>query len=178
MAESVTIARPYAEAVFRLAKEQKTLPLWQDRLDRMALVAQDAEMQELIGNPKVSAAQLAQLFLSLCGEGKDQELENFIQVLANNERLAVLPQVRDLYVTLKGAEEGVKEAVIESAYPLDDAQLNKLTSQLEAHFGSRLQPRVVVQPELIGGVKVMVGDRVLDASVRGKLEAVASALKN
>ncbi|MCL2830891.1 MAG: F0F1 ATP synthase subunit delta [Betaproteobacteria bacterium] len=178
MAESVTIARPYAEAVFRIAREQKTLPLWQERLERMALVAEDAGMQSLIGSPKVSPAQLAQLFVSLCGEAANPELGNFIQALVDNERLAVLPQIRDLYIALKSAEEGVKEAVIESAYPLDGAQLNNLTQQLEAHFGTRLQPRVVVQPELIGGVKVMVGDRMLDASVRGKLETVASALKN
>ena len=178
MAESVTIARPYAQAVFRLARENGKLEAWSDRLQRLALIALDAEMTKVIGNPKFSAPQVAELFVSLAGESGDAEFARFVATLAENERLAILPEIRDLYEQLKDADAGVKDALITSAYPLDDRQLNDLMRQLEAHFGAKLQPHVEVDPELIGGVKVAVGDQVVDTSVRAKLDAMALALKN
>lgn len=178
MAESVTIARPYAEAVFRLAREGNALTAWSNRLRLLAAIARDAEMAAIIGNPKFSAGQVAELFVSLSGEAGNRDLVNFIGVLAENERLDVLTQIQEIYEQLKSAEEGVKDALVSSAFPLDDAQLKNLMSQLEAHFGAKLQPRVEIDPALIGGVKVAVGDQMLDASVRGKLEAMATALKN
>lgn len=177
MAESVTIARPYAEAVFRTAKEAGTLAQWSTRLSRLSLVAQDKEVAEIIGNPKLSTAQLADLFISLA-EDNDQVLANFIRELAENERLGVLPEVASLFEEAKSKEEGVKEAVIETAFPLDDAQVAALVPTLEQHFKTRLAARVLVAPELIGGVRVAVGDQVLDTSVRSKLESMAAALKN
>lgn len=178
MAESVTIARPYAQAVFRLAREGKALAAWSDRLERLAAIARDPEMARIVGNPKFSSGQVAELFVSLTGEAKNPELAAFVTILAENERLDVLTQIQEIFEQLKGADEGVREAIISSAYPLDDAQLKNLMSQLETHFGSKLQPRVEVNPALIGGVRVAVGDQVLDASVRGKLDAMATALKN
>ena len=182
MAESVTIARPYAQAVFRLARESRALAAWSDRLQRLAAVANDPEMTQVVGNPKFSAQQVADLFVSLSGESDStpghQELTSFIGILAENERLDVLTQIQEIYEQLKSAEEGVKDALVTSAYPLDAAQLKNLMSQLEPHFGSKLQPRVEVDAALIGGIKVAVGDQVLDASVRGKLDAMATALKN
>ena len=178
MAESVTIARPYAQAVFRLASESKELATWSDRLQRLATIAQDPEMDKVVGNPKFSAKQIADLFVSLTDEVGNQELASFVGILAENERLGVLTQIQEIYEQLKSADEGVKDAVVTSAYSLDAAQLNNLMSQLESHFGSKLQPHVEVDPALIGGIKVAVGDQVLDASVRGKLEAMATALKN
>ena len=178
MAESVTIARPYAQAVFRLARESKALAAWSDRLQRLAAIAQDAEMTKVVGNPKFSAGQVADLFVSLSGEAGNQELSSFIDILAENERLDVLTQILEIYEQLKSADEGVRDAVVTSAFPLDAAQLKNLMSQLESHFGSKLQPHVEVDPALIGGIKVAVGDQVLDASVRGKLDAMATALKN
>ena len=178
MAESVTIARPYAQAVFRLARESRALAVWSDRLQRLAAVAQDPEMTKVVGNPKFSAGQVADLFVSLSGESGNQELTSFVGILAENERLDVLPQIQEIYEQLKSAEEGVKDALLTSAFPLDAEQLKKLMSQLEDHFGSKLQPHVEVDAALIGGIKVAVGDQVLDASVRGKLDAMATALKN
>ena len=178
MAESVTIARPYAQAVFRLASEEKSLTAWSDRLQRLAAIAQDPEMSKVVGNPKFSARQVADLFISLTGDTGNRELASFITILAENERLDVLTQIQEIYEQLKSAGEGVKDAVVTSAFPLDDAQLKNLMSQLETHFGSMLQPHVEVDATLIGGIKVAVGDQVLDASVRGKLDAMATALKN
>jgi F-type H+-transporting ATPase subunit delta len=178
MAESVTIARPYAQAIFRLAREAQKLALWSERLQRLAAIVQDPEMAAVVGNPKLSAAQVAELFMSLCGEAGDRELAALVGVLAENERLVILPQIHELYEQARSADAGAKEAVVSSAYALDDAQLRLLISQLEPHFGCKLQARVEVDATLIGGIKVVVGDQVLDASVRGKLEAMAAALKN
>ena len=178
MAESVTIARPYAQAVFRLGKDGQSLAAWSERLQRLSAVAQDPEMAKVIGNPKLSASQVADLFVSLASETRDKELSSFIGLLAENERFDILPQISEIFEELKSADEGVKEAVITSAFPLDDAQLARLVAQLESHFSAHLQPRVEVDASLIGGIKVAVGDQILDASVRGKLDAMATALKN
>jgi len=181
MAESVTIARPYALAIFRLARDNGKLSLWSDRLQRLAAIAGDAAMTAVFGNPKFSAGQVADLVVSLCaesGQSADRELSAFVGMLAENERLTMLPQILELFEQLKSADAGARDAVVMSAYALDDAQRDALISQLEPHFGSKLQVRVEVDPALIGGIKVVVGDQVLDASVRGKLEAMAAALKN
>lgn len=177
MAESVTIARPYAEAIFKMAKDAGALGVWSTRLQRLALIAQDQEMAEVIGDPRMSADQVAQLFISVAEEN-DAVLGNFIRVLAENKRLTLLPEICQLFETAKAAEEGIKEAVVSSAFPLDAAAIQALVPQLEAHFKAKLAPTVVVDSDLIGGIRVAVGDQVLDASVRGKLDAMATALKN
>lgn len=178
MAESVTIARPYAEAVFRLAKQSGQLAAWSDRLKRLALIAGDGRISQVVGNPGFSEKQLSDLFISMDGETGNSELENLIRVLAANERLGVLAEISRIFDELKSEAEGIKEAFIVSAFPLAGAELDNLVSQLEKHFHTRLTPRVSENRELIGGVKVQVGDEVLDASVRGKLEAMANALTN
>src|SRR6185295_8512530 len=158
-------------------RDGKTLSAWKDALDRMALIAADPEMQRLIANPKLLPAQLAQVFLDVAGKIGDEQ-KNFVRVLVENERLALLPEIRELFVVLKNEHEGVKEAHITSAFALDDAALKKLIAELEPRFSCKLNAKVTVDPELIGGVKIAVGDEVIDASVRGKLAAMATALKN
>ncbi|HHV47392.1 MAG TPA: F0F1 ATP synthase subunit delta [Rhodocyclaceae bacterium] len=177
MAESVTIARPYAEAAYRLAKESGAQGLWSQRLQRLALIAQDKEMTEVMTNPRLSTEQVAELFISLSADG-DAILANFVRTLAENRRLALLPEISRLFELAKSQEEGVQEAVVYSAFPIDDAQVAALLQQLEPRFGTRLTARVEVDPSLIGGVRVTVGDQMLDASVRGKLDAMAVALNN
>ena len=178
MAELVTIARPYAEAVFRIAKEKGTLAPWSEKLALLSAIAQDPQMHTCIGNPGLTIGKKAELVKTLCGETADGDANNFIQVLAANERLALLPEIAELYEALKSVEEGIKDAVIYSAFPLDADQQQKLVVDLEARFKSKLNASVVVDPSLVGGVKVVVGDQVLDLSVRAKLESMATALKN
>lgn len=178
MAEIATIARPYAEAAFRLARERQALANWSDALGRLAQVAADPEAAALIGNPNVPAAQVEDLFRAASGAGADDELGNFIRLLADNARLACLPEVARQFEDMKRGEEGVKDAVIHSAFPLDDAQMQNLKALLEARFASRLQLSVTVEPGLIGGIKVVVGDQVLDTSVRSKLAAMRAALNS
>lgn len=177
MAENITLARPYADAAFQLARATNALGPWQQALDRMAAVAADAQMVECITNPRLLPAQVAQLFLDVVGS-VSAEQQNFVRLLVDNERLQVLPEIRDLYVELKNGQEGVQEADIASAFPLDDATLKNLVADLEARFKCKIQAKVSLDPELIGGVRIAVGDQVIDASVRGKLASMATALQS
>jgi len=177
MAENVTIARPYADAAFELARGAGALGPWSDALDRLAAVAADSTMRACINDPKLSADQLVKLVVDVSGT-LSAEQQNFIRVLVDNERLQVLPEIRDLFVSLKNEHEGVLEAEIASAFPLDDATLASLKADLEARFKAKLNVQVHIDPQLIGGVRIAVGDEVIDASVRGKLANMAAALKN
>lgn len=176
MAESTTIARPYAEAAFRLADQSGSLPAWSSMLEGMAQVAAHADMRKLLNDPKLTRAQLAELFASLCKD-LNSEGRNFISVLVDNARLGLLPEIRELFEELKNAREGVVEAHIVSAFPLDDAQRSQLVSDLERRFKQRIDATVSIDVGLIGGVKIEVGDQVIDSSVQAKLAAMAAALK-
>jgi F-type H+-transporting ATPase subunit delta len=144
----------------------------------LAVIAADPQMRDCIADPKLTDDQLIELVLGLAGDGLSAELQNFVRVLVANERLQLLPEIRDLFVQLKNEHEGVREAQIASAFPLDDATLSQLKSDLEARFKTKLDVKVSVDPELIGGVRIAIGDEVIDASVRGKLANMAAALKN
>ena len=178
MAESVTIARPYAEALFRVAKESGNLVKWSESVTKLGQLAANPEARSAISDPNVAATQLVDLFRSACGTEVGTELSNFIQLLSKNDRLALLPEIAGLFESYKRAEEGTKQAVIFSAFPIDDSQVKALVPQLEAVFKTKLEPTVSVDSALIGGIKVIVGDQMLDASVRGKLDAMATALNN
>jgi len=178
MAELVTIARPYADAAFDLASGSDALKSWSDALTRLAAIVATNEMKALINDPKLPAKDLVSVVQGVAGNGLDQEQKNFIQVLVDNERLQLAPQIHELFEDLKNGKEGVKDAEITSAFPLDDTALKALTSDLEARFKVKLNVTVSVDPALIGGVRVAVGDEVIDASVRAKLANMATALKN
>jgi F-type H+-transporting ATPase subunit delta len=177
MAESTTIARPYAEAVFKLADQGGSLAAWSGVLQTLAQVAENPDMQACIANPKLTRGQLAELFLSTV-KGLNDEGRNLVQVLVENGRLALLPQIREQFEILKHQREGVLEARIVSAYPIDDSQKSALVADLERKFQRRIEASVAVDPELIGGVQVQVGDQVIDGSVRARLAAMAVALKS
>lgn len=181
MAEALTIARPYAEAVFKLATAKdanKALPVWSDMLQLAAAIAADERMLAVIGNPAIPARRLGELLLGICGERLNGEGRNFILLLVENGRVEILPQVSQLFEQLKTQHEGMLIAKITSAFAMSDAQLKDLTASLEARFKRKIAAEVSLDQELIGGVKVEIGDEVLDASVRGKLEAMAVALKS
>ena len=171
MAEPVTIARPYAEAAFRLARDKANLSGWSEMLTILAAVVVDPQMQACIDNPNLSAQQLEALILGVVGDRVDGLGRNFVQVLILNGRLDLLPEVRDLYEGLRREHEGILEARITSALPVGDEQLNQLVASLEARYQRKVTVRVEVDPTLIGGVKIAVGDKVIDGTVRGKLAA-------
>jgi len=176
MAESLTIARPYAEAAFKLARELGSLPAWSDALRRLAAVAANPVAHDLIGTPQLSVSQVASLIADAAGE-LSAEQRNFVQVLAENERLSVLPEVAGQFEALRNDFENVVDAQISSAFPLSDAQVAEIVGTLAAKHGRQVKASVTVDPDLIGGVSIRVGDEVTDASVRGKLAQLASALK-
>ena len=193
MAENVTLARPYAEAAFQLARSEKSpsaLAAWSAVLARLSAVTSRPEMGECIGNPRLSPAQLAQLCLDVTGDvaapgakadansDLSPDQQNFVRVLADNDRLIVLPEISELFNELKHGQEGIKDAEITSAFMLDETTLKTLVADLERKFGCSIQATVKVDAELIGGVRIAIGDEVIDASVRGKLAAMATALKN
>jgi F-type H+-transporting ATPase subunit delta len=177
MADAITIVRPYAVATFRLAKEQKELAHWSTMLGFAAAVAADPQMKAAIDNPKVVASDLERLFLSVCGKQLDKAGENLVKLLVEYGRLALLPEVAIAFEELKAQDEGVLEAEITAAAKPSDSEIKALMKRLEAKFGKKIEASVKVDPEIIGGIKIVIGDTVIDASVRGQLQELAYALK-
>ena len=176
MAELATIARPYAEAVFRLAKQGNALQAWSDALNLIATVYKDPQMQAAMANPEVTATDIERLLLAICGERIDGVARNLIQLLVQNRRLSVLTEIRELFEQLKLEDEGKVDAKISSAFPMEDAQRNQVVNMLSSRFKRKINATVTVDPDLIGGIKVEVGDKVWDASVRGRLQTMAATL--
>jgi F-type H+-transporting ATPase subunit delta len=177
MAEPSTIARPYAEAAFALADGAGRLREWSDTLGALALVAADPQVRAAIADPSLSAAQAAGLVISILAGRLSGEAENFLRVLAENGRLELLPEIRVQYEVLKNEREGVIEAEVLTAFELADAQVADLVARLEKKTGRKVKAQVRVDPELIGGVKIVLGDKVIDGSARAQLGALAAALK-
>jgi len=176
MAESVTIARPYAEAAFKLAREKGQFDNWSKMLQLIDLVVRDAAVARTISDPNVSSEQLQGLILGVCGDQLDGAGRNFVQMLEQNNRLALLPEIRAMFESLRLEHEGVLEAEIHSAFAIDEAQVAQLVKKLEGKYQRKVRARVSVDAKLIGGIKIVVGDQVVDATVRGKLDAMAAAL--
>lgn len=177
MAEAITIARPYATAIFRLARDNKALPRWSDMLQLLAAIAGDAQVRSLIDDPKLNAAELEKLFLRITDGKLDEHAVNLVKLLNEYGRLGVLPEIATAFEALKTQHEGTLEAEITAADKLDDTQLALVVKQLEARFGKRINAEVKLDPALIGGIKIVVGDTVIDSSVRGQLQEMAYALK-
>jgi F-type H+-transporting ATPase subunit delta len=175
MAELATIARPYAEALFRVA-QSGNLAAWSDLVTEMAQIAANPDFQALASNPKVSEQQVSDTLLALLKSPVGAEAKNFIAMLVENGRLALLPEIAVQFHALKNAQEGAADARITSAFALSDAQVADLMAALEKKFGRKLNPSVTVDESLIGGVRVVVGDEVLDTSVRAKLQQMHVAL--
>src|SRR5712691_1200060 len=178
MAEAATIARPYAEAVFGLAERAGAFAKWLNMLAIMARVAAHPDVRACISNPNLGAKQLYDLFMELCKEDFPIDARNFVRVLIANDRLALLPEIHQQFIELKNELEGVVEAEIRTAFPLDNAQINGLVADISRRLKRRVQPRVAVDKELIGGVRITAGDEVIDYSVRGKLEDMAADRKS
>ena len=177
MAEPSTIARPYAEAAFRLADGQDKLGDWSAALANLAAIAADERIRATVADPNVPSAKAAGLFISILAGKLPADGENFVRVLAENGRLEVLLEIRTQYEALKNEREGVVEAEVQSAFDMDAAQVADLVARLEKKTGHKVKARVSVDKSLIGGVKVTIGDKVIDGSARAQLAALENALK-
>jgi len=175
MAELATIARPYAEALFRVAKAGN-LAAWSELVSEMAYVAAQPDVQALSHNPNVSDKMIAETLLALLKSPQTGEAKNFINMLVENDRVSLLPEIGAQFHVLKNAQEGAADAEITSAFEMNDVQVKQLIATLEKKFGRKLNPSVHVDASLIGGVRVVVGDEVLDTSVRAKLQQMHVAL--
>ncbi|WKB51517.1 F0F1 ATP synthase subunit delta [Eleftheria terrae] len=175
MAELATIARPYAEALFEVARKGD-LNQWAAEVDALAVVVANPQLRELADNPRVQRAQVFDVLTSVVGMPLGEGVRNLVSTLLDNGRLAALPEIASQFRALKHANEGVVDATVYSAFPIDEARLTELVATLEKRFGRKLLPTVQVQPELIGGVRVVVGDEVLDTSVKARLERMKAAL--
>src|SRR5258708_5780866 len=146
-------------------------------LAELALVSADERVQAAVADPKLTDAKIAGLFISILSGKLTGDAENFVRVLAENGRLNLLPEIRQQFEALKNEREGVIEAEVQSAFELNEAQLKDLVQRLEKKTGRKVRPHVSVDRELIGGVKIVLGDKVIDGSARAQLGALETALK-
>lgn len=174
MAEIATIARPYAEALFKAAGAQAAALAAE--VTALAAVASEPQLRQFADNPKTTAEQVQDIVLSVLGTPVSAQGRNFLRTVLDNGRLAALPEIAAQFQALVDARSGISQARIESAYPIDAAQLPEVVAALEKRFGRKLEASVVVRPELIGGIRVVVGDEVLDTSVKARLEQMKVAL--
>ena len=173
MADKSTIARPYAKAAFEDARDRKRLGPWSEALRTAAAVVGDPRVQSLLGNPRVTPAELADLVIEIAGPQLGEEGGNFIRTLADNGRLAFLPEIATLFDELKSQAEGVVDVTVTSAAPLDDAQRGNLIAALERRLKRTVRLQCATDPTLIGGAVLRAGDLVIDGSLRTRLERIA-----
>jgi|HigsolmetaAR201D_1030396.scaffolds.fasta_scaffold00874_9 ATP synthase, F1 delta subunit len=176
MAEYSTIARPYAQGVFKAAQAAGNLAKWSEMLEFAAAVARDPTMNALLGSPRLTKEQLVELFLSVCGDRLDEQGRNLIRLLAENRRLQLLPQIAAQYAELRAEAEATVNARLITAQPVDPGTQQKVAQALS----QRLQRKVTLSTEtdasLLGGAIIRAGDLVIDGSVRGRLERLAATL--
>jgi len=175
MAEPSTIARPYAAALFQSSTAADGAQLVA-QLDALAGIAGDAALRQFAADPKVTDEQVIGLVTGIAGKDLSPKLTNLLSVVVDNGRLAVLPEIASQFRTLVNDRGGIADAQIVSAFPLDAKQQADLAKVLEKRFGRQLKTSVTVDSSLIGGVRVTVGDEVLDTSIVARLEQMRAAL--
>jgi F-type H+-transporting ATPase subunit delta len=175
MAELATIARPYAEALFKAAPSAEASN-WADQLSALGAVAADPQLKVLADNPKVTEAQVFDVIVAAAKVALTPNLANFLRTVLENGRLAALPYMAEQFQALVQASQGKSDAIIYSAYPMDATQVADIVGPLEKRFGRKLDAKVELEPELIGGVRVVVGDEVLDTSVKARLDRMKTSL--
>ena len=175
MAELATVARPYAEALFRVA-QTGDMAAWSNLVSELGAIGANADVQDFARNPNVTPTQVGEAFTSLIKSSVSAEAKNFIAMLIENGRISLLPEIAAQFAVLKNAQEGAADAHVTSAFDMSNVQVSQLVATLEKKFGRKLNPTVTVDPSLIGGVRAVVGDEVLDTSVRAKLQQMHVAL--
>jgi F-type H+-transporting ATPase subunit delta len=176
MAELATVARPYAEAAFRAALEKDSLAAVSEGLATLAAAERDEGMRAVLMNPKVSAQQKKDLFYSIGGDRLDDTVRNIVSVVIDNHREVLIGQIDEQFDALKREHDKVIRARITSAHPLTESQRADIVGALERRYGKKVEADLDVDPQLLGGARVQVGDQVIHASVRDALAQMAAAL--
>ena len=174
MAEIATIARPYAEALFKAAgTDAASAAVW---LDELAAIAANEQLRQFADAPQSTAQQVFDVFAGVLKNALPVTGQNFLRTVIENGRLNALPEIAAQFRALKNAQGGSSDAVVYSAFPVDGAALADVSAALEKRFGRKLNVKVELDADLIGGIRVVVGDEVLDTSVKARLEQMKVAL--
>ncbi len=176
MAELSSIARPYAQAVFELAKDSGHYGPWSEALEFLATVAADKDMAALFSNPRVSRQQAADIVIELLGEAVGDEPKNLVRLLAQNRRLQALSAISEQYEILRAEAERTIRAELESALPISDEEQHRIAGALKTRLGREVELVVTTNRELVGGAVIRAGDLVIDGSIRARLERLAAAV--
>lgn len=176
MAENITIARPYAQAVFDLARENKAFDEWSRMLELLSAVVSDPQLAGLAGNPRVPGEGLVSLIIDVCGKGLTEQGRSLVRVLAENRRLGLVPELRTLYEAMRAEAQKIVQAEVVSAFPLSDEQKKGIAGALGRRLGREVQLACETDESLIGGAVIRAGDLVIDGSVAAHVDRLASAL--
>ena len=176
MAEKTTIARPYAQAAFDLAKDSGDLKGWSAMLQLVAMVTEDATMNDLIGNPSVEIDKLVALIIDICGDNLNEAGSNFVRVLGENKRLNVVTEIAALYEAQRAEAEKTVDAEVTSAFELSDAQIASFSKALKERLGRDVNLVTKIDQSIIGGAIVQAGDLVIDGSISSQLHKLSHTL--
>jgi F-type H+-transporting ATPase subunit delta len=178
MEELSTLARPYAVAAYKRARETQTAERWGEQLAFLTELLQDAQIADAAAHPKIDKDRFADIVLEQCGKDLDQEFQNFVRLLVQNHRLGLTRQISELFRQFKAEDEGYIEVEVRSAFAMDEVEQIKLATSLGNVFRKKTHLNVTVDSSLIGGIYLRAGDRVIDYSVRGQIQRMAQRLWN
>lgn len=176
MAEMSVIAHPYAQALFNLAKEQKNEKIWLENLSELKQISTNQDFVAILNNPKVGVDQTISIIKTTMKSNASVEVMNFVQVLVENNRILALDEIYHIFRELVLEDQKRGDAIIESAYAMSQAEKQDFEQLLSKKFGKSITAQVIVNPELIGGIKVTVNDKVIDGSVKGRINTLSTQL--
>lgn len=176
MSEIATLARPYAEAVFKTAKASDSAEKWSEMLEFIAVVVQDPDIAGAAENPKIEQQKFVDLLLDICQENINEQGINFLKLLVQNHRLSLVPQIAELYERYRAEDEGYIDVDVKSAYAMSKSEQNTLAQSLKARFNKDVNISVTIDKSLIGGILIRAGDQVIDGSLKGRLQQLAKQL--
>lgn len=176
MAEIAELARPYSEAVYKLAKEKGTAQEWSEMLELLSLVMADQDVSRAARNPRVGDDRFIELLLDICGKSLSKEAVALVNVLSENKRLSLIGKITELYEQYRSNDEGYLPVEVTSAFPMSDEGQAALGKTLSEQFGKEIRLNVAEDNALIGGVIIRAGDKVIDGSVSGQIEQLAKQL--
>jgi F-type H+-transporting ATPase subunit delta len=176
MSQAITVARPYAQAAFDEAQKLGELKAWSEMLHAAAEAVAQQDMQAIIHSTKVTTAQLNNIMLAVCGGKLTATAHNFIKLLVENKRLVVLPEILEMFEMLRAEAEKSVDVVVTSAFDLNDAQKQKIAAALKVRMGREIKLSCETNRELLGGIVIRAGDKVIDGSARTRLSELAVAL--